>query len=278
MTNSDRILITGAGGFIGGGLWEKLRHLNPIGVVSHLNGAVNDKNFIKTDLRNEQRVKEIFDQYRPRTIFHFAGFSSPQKNEKDPKLAQESNVGITENILNHLPDDAHIVFPSTDKVFDGSDSNPDEEADINPLWLYADLKYQCEKIIKNNTEKFHIVRLPIVHSLGQVVGADRGSFIDNALIDLKAGKEVIVFKNVKRCFLRLEELLDLFKVFIHDTNYGLYHVGTKMMNYYDRLCGLCDELGVNWKDKIISVEGKANPLEQNLNTNKLKKIFGVVLT
>lgn len=277
--NAGRILITGAGGFIGGSLFEKLRHHNPIGVVYNANkGFSHDRNFIKADLTDKKRVKEIFDQYKPSTVFHFAGFSSPQKNEGNPQWARDSNLGITKNILNNLSDGAHVIFPSTDKVFDGSHPNPDEEAEVKPLWLYADLKYQCEKIINKKTNKFHIVRLPIVHSLGKLTGANRGSFIDKAIIDLKAGKEVIVFKNVQRCFVKLEELLNLFEIFIHDTNYGTYHVGTQMLSYYDRLCVLCDELGIDWKDKIIPVEGNANPLVQNLNADKLKNTFKVVLT
>ncbi len=280
--SSGRILITGAGGFIGGSLFERLRRDNPIGVVFNLKEGINDQNFIVADLRDKARVKEIFDKYKPRTVFHFAAFSSPQRNQENPQVARDSNIGITENIINNLPDNAHIIFPSTDKVFDGSHPNPDEETEVKPVWLYADFKYQCEEIIRKRTGKFHIVRLPIVHSLGKLTnvsnGTVRGSFIDRAIIDLKAGKEVVIFKNVKRSFLRIEELLSLFEIFINDTHYGTYHIGTRMMNYYDRLCALCDELGINWKNKIIPVEGKANPLEQNLNTDKLKNTFGVVLT
>ncbi|MCK5505995.1 MAG: NAD-dependent epimerase/dehydratase family protein [Thermodesulfovibrionia bacterium] len=280
--SSGNILITGAGGFIGGGLFEKLKHYNPVGVAFHLTEDVADKGFIEADLRDEKKVKEIFDQYNPATVYHFAAFLSPKRNEENPKYAIESNVGITQNIVNNLSDDAHIIFPSTDKVFDGFDPNPDEEAEVKPVWLYADLKCQCEEIIKKRTDKFHIVRLPIVHALGNITSIStrtgRGSFIDKAIIDLRVGKEVTVFKNVERCFLRIEELLDLFEIFIQDTNYGTYHVGTKMMNYYDRICALCDELEMDWKDKIIPIEGDAKPLAQNLNTDKLNNIFGIVLT
>ncbi len=281
--NSGRILITGAGGFIGRGLFEKLKNYDSTGVTFHLKEGDSSKGFIEADLRDGKKVKEIFDKVKPTIIFHFAAFLSPRRNEENPENARAANIGITQNIVNNLSDDAHIIFPSTDKVFDGSDPNPDEETGVNPLWLYAHLKYECEEMIKEKTDKFHIVRLPIVHSLGDHFSIStrtgRGSFIDKAIIDLRSGKKVTVFNNVERCFLRLEELLNLFEIFINDTNYGTYHVGTRLMNYYDRLCALCDEMGKDdWKDKIIPVAGKASPLVQNLNTNKLKNIFGLVLT
>lgn len=280
--NSKRILITGAGGFIGRGLFKKLESCDPMGIVFHLREDTAGKNFMKADLRDARKVKEIFDKFQPTTVFHFAAFLSPKRNEENPQLAKESNIGITQNIVNNLSDNTHIIFPSTDKVFDGSDPNPDENAKVNPLWIYADLKYQCEEIIRNRTNKFHIVRLPIVHSWGDPVGISkepgRGSFIDTAISELRNGKKVKVFNNVKRCFLRLEELLNLFEIFINDTNYGLYHVGTQTMSYYSRLCFLCNELGINWKNKIVPVEGEAKPLIQNLNTEKLRRTFGVTLT
>ncbi len=277
-----KVLITGAGGFIGGALLKKLQHLDPIGVDFDLKEKVDNKNFIEADLRDEALVKEIFDEHKPDTIFHLAALSSPQRNEEYPDLAKESNTGITKHIVNNLPVDAHIIFPSTDKIFDGSDPNPDEDAEAKPLWLYADLKYQCEGIIKTKTDKYHIVRLPIVHSTGKLTaitkGAGPGSFIDKAIIDIKAGREVVVFENVERCFLRREELICIFETFIDDTRYGTYHVGTSMMNYYQRLCSLCDELDIDWKGKITPAQGKANPLVQNLKTEKLKKTFEIVLT
>ena len=88
-------MITGAGGFIGGALFEKLKHLDPIGVDYNLKEDVARENFIEADLRDENRVKEIFDTYRPDTVFHFAALLSPQRNEENPEPAKDSNIGIT---------------------------------------------------------------------------------------------------------------------------------------------------------------------------------------
>ena len=40
-------MITGAGGFIGGALYKKLKRYAPVGVALHLKGGDTDKNFMK---------------------------------------------------------------------------------------------------------------------------------------------------------------------------------------------------------------------------------------
>jgi dTDP-4-dehydrorhamnose reductase len=234
------------------------------------------------DLRDERQVKILFREYPPQMIFHFAALTSPRRNEDNVQLARESHINLTNNIVKNIPEDTHIIFLSTDKVFDGTDPYPDEETKPNPLWIYGRLKWECEGIIQKHLKRFHIFRLPIIHSIGyySALSEEAGptSFVDKAIMELKAGRQVEVFDNVQRCFLRLSELVEILKIAINDTHYGIYHVGTRMTNYYERIRILCEEQGIDWKGKLIPENGKALPLVQNLNTNKLKETFGFILT
>jgi len=71
----------------------------------------------------------------------------------------------------------------------------------------------------------------------------------------------------------LRLLVKLFEMAMDDCHYGIYHVGSAMMNYYDRVRILCEEERIKWEGKLIPRHGKALPMVQNLNTDKLKKIF-----
>lgn len=277
-----RILITGVGGFIGGALFSKLRKINPFGVDFALKVEPIAGNFLEVDLRDENGVKTLLNEYSPDTVFHFAALKSPRRNEENVSLAIELHLRITNNIVNNIHKDAHIIFLSTDKVFDGSQPCPDEEAEKRPQGVYGRLKLQCENIIKERLKRFHIFRLPIVHSLGEhtslSTGAGPASFIDKAIADLRAGKQVVAFDNVQRCFLKLQDLLNLLEIVMDDTHCGIYHVGSRMMSYYDRLRFLCEENQINWKGKLTPKSGQASPLTQNLNSSKLKRIFDYTLT
>lgn len=265
------ILITGAGGFIGARLFEKLKNLNSIGLVHQSIIKSEQERAIKCDLRNKIEIQELIGVIEPDIVFHFAAMTNPKRNEENPEDALALNVAITENLIHAIDTkNTHIIFLSTDKVFDGTELNPDETSKTNPLWLYGSLKLECEKLIENNVDKYHIIRLPIVHSCGEAYST---SFIDEALINLKNGKQIKVFKNVKRCYVRLNELTAFLERLITDSHYGLYHAGSRLMSYYGRIRMLSGENGIQIADKVVPVEGGARPLVQNLNTNKLQQTF-----
>jgi len=265
------ILITGASGFIGGQFLEKLKDLNLIGLVHQNKIKSNQAKIIKCDLRNKLEIQKIIGELKPDVVFHFAAMTNPKCNEENPEDARASNVAIMKNLIHAIDTkNTHIIFLSTDKVFDGAELNPDETSKTNPLWLYGSLKLECEKLIENNIDKYHIIRLPIVHSCGEVHST---SFIDEALINLKNGKQIKAFKNVKRCYVRLNELTAFLERLITDSHYGVYHAGSSLMSYYDRIRMLSKENGISIDGKLVPIEGDARPLVQNLNTNKLMQTF-----
>jgi dTDP-4-dehydrorhamnose reductase len=264
------ILITGASGFIGAHLNNGLKEQKPFG-LSRQESSEKENFLIKCDLRNQIELEKIITDIKPDIIYHFAAMTSPQRNENFPDEARLLNVGITNNLVESIDkQNTHLIFLSTDKVFDGSSNEPDENSKTGPLWIYGKFKLECEKIIRDNVPKHHIIRLPIVHGNGD---ANSSSFIDQALVDLRSGRRVNSFKNVKRCYVKVGELIELMKIFVNDSHYGIYHAGSRRMSYFQRLKELCSDNNIAVNNVLIPVLGNVKPLTQNLNTKKLEQTF-----
>jgi dTDP-4-dehydrorhamnose reductase len=267
------ILITGASGFIGGLLFNALKgkNYNISGTVFKGNINSDDCKTTHIDLSNESEVSNFFYKKNFDIIFHFAAYISPKLNEKNPDKAYLYNVGITRNIVNNANKNCHVIFLSTDKVFDGSVDFPDEGTPISPCCLYGQLKYDSEEIIRK-IDKHHIFRLPIVHSSGEL---NSSSFIDKSIINIENGKSISIYENVKRSFINIDELIKLLMASIENNCYGTYNVGTENMSYYDRLVQILDDKGIDYNELIDKNIGNVNPIRQNLNTNKARKEFGI---
>ena len=91
-------LVTGAEGFIGSHLVKFLqaKGWNVIGAY-RLHGSDSFPNlpnleFIQCDLRNGQRIEQVFRTYKPTHVFHLGAQSLPTVSWADPVFTFESNV------------------------------------------------------------------------------------------------------------------------------------------------------------------------------------------
>ena len=280
-----KILITGAGGFIGNHLFNFLKKEKNIELFGTINKKKNkdvelkkniikkelaSKNIFKCDLSNSREVKKIIYKIRPEIIYHFAAMSDHSYAEKNKKLCKKNNSKITKNIIKCIHKDCKLIFLSSDKVYSGNPKISLENVNLKPKGYLAKEKLICEKIIKKKIRKYFILRLPIVHKMGEYI---KFSTIDSFLHLLKKNKKISVFNNVKRSFLKINELNLFLKKLINSKNYGIYNIGSKKLSYSQRIKILSTELKINWKNKINEIQGNVFPLEQNFNTNKVKKKF-----
>ncbi len=271
------ILITGASGFIGTFFFNylKSKNYNVYGVDFNI-FKKEDNNIFDIDLINFDEKKKLFNKIKPDFIFHLAAFAGPPRNEKDPDLAYKYNVGLVKVVLKDLDSSVPIFFPSTDKIFTGQ-KFPNEDTILNPDNVHGKLKLECENLIRNHTKKHFIMRQPVVHSSGgykrNTKMSGPGSFIDKAIDDINSKKKVNIFSNVKRCFIKVEELIELYEMLIESEYFGTYNLASPMLSYYDRIREICTKNNVDYKNFLIPTEGKINPLEQNIDSSKFEKVF-----
>jgi dTDP-4-dehydrorhamnose reductase len=281
----NKILITGAGGFIGNLFFCYLQKNKDIKIYGTINKTNNKnkknskpknlkKNIFKSDLSSAKEVKKIIKMIQPDVIYHFAAMADHNLSENNKKLCRKNNSKITINIINCINKQSKLIFLSSDKIYSGNPKTSKEHTNHNPSGFLAKEKLKCEKIIEKKIKRYFILRLPIVHSMGE---NKNYSTIDSFLFLLKKKEKINVFKNVKRSFLKIDELNNFLQKLIYSENYGIYNVGSKVFSYSERLINLCKEYTIPTKN-INRITGNIKPMIQNFDTKKLRRKFGIVFS
>jgi dTDP-4-dehydrorhamnose reductase len=132
------VLVTGAAGQLGRDIVSALRPHQMVEVTAagHASLAVEDR----------AAVDELFDSVRPDVVIHSAAFTDVDGCETDPQRANAVNALGTGNVAGAADRaGAHLVYVSTDYVFDGRSSRPYRESDpTNPISVYGSSKLAGE--------------------------------------------------------------------------------------------------------------------------------------
>ncbi len=127
--------------------------------IKFYQGAILDKEFLNKFLHNAD------------IVHHLAGITDVAYVKKEANLVQDEKivqVAIegTNNILNLLPKNCKIIFPSTHVIYEGlKETRKDlkEDDEPCPVLAYSSSKTQNEKDIKKSNKNYIILRLGSVY-------------------------------------------------------------------------------------------------------------------
>ncbi|MCL4449608.1 MAG: dTDP-4-dehydrorhamnose reductase [Actinobacteria bacterium] len=134
-----RVLITGAGGQLGHDL---------VGVFNIQDGEeVVALKHTDLDVTDRKATLEVFEQMHPDIVVHAAAWTAVDDSEANPDKAFSVNSLGTRHVANAARrTKAHLIYISTDYVFDGVAGRPYVEWDIpNPISVYGRSKFGGEK-------------------------------------------------------------------------------------------------------------------------------------
>jgi dTDP-4-dehydrorhamnose reductase len=223
-----KILITGSNGLLGQKLVCLLKTKSNIECIATARGEnrINDKDgyiFETLDLTNRENVISTINKHRPDCIIHTAAMTNVDECELNPEQCRLNNITATSNIVeackNYNP---HLIYISTDFVFDG-EAGPYTEEDIpNPLSIYAKSKLEAEKIISESGHPFSILRTMIVYGITDDV--QRSNIILWTKNSLEQGKDIRVINDQFRGPTLAEDLaLACYEAATRRAT-GIYHV------------------------------------------------------
>lgn len=182
--NGKTVLVTGAAGFIGSFLSERLlsdfKNIRVIGFdsvndyydirlkESRLEKLQKHRNFIfiKANLADKDKVNEVFREYSPQIVVNLAAQAGVRYSITNPDAYIESNIIGFYNILEacrHSYDDGatpveHLVYASSSSVYGSNKKVPystDDKVD-NPVSLYAATKKSDELMAHAYSKLYNI--------------------------------------------------------------------------------------------------------------------------
>ncbi len=162
-----KILITGAAGYIGTKLVEKLNSSDvELSCVDNLMFnqkslslfKTNNVEFIKGDVRDLSLMNKLYSQAD--VIIPLAAIVGAPLSAKMPKDTEEINFGTIDQMCKNLSKDQRVIMPVTNSGYGigKKDEMCDENSPLNPISDYGQTKVRAEKVImeRENSISFRL--------------------------------------------------------------------------------------------------------------------------
>lgn len=286
---SRKFLITGAAGFIGSQLMNRLMNQGHkvIGLDNfndHLYSPQLKKDRVNhfdidvryVDLRNEYHLEEFLVKHQPTDIIHLAAHAGVRDSYGKEKQYHANNIDATQNLIDlckkHLPD-VRIVYASTSCVFAGSPlpwtEGNETGKQLNP---YGWTKWANE--CQFQSSGLHTIGLRFFTVYGPWGRPDMALF--DFTKKILAGETITVYNygDMKRDFTYVEDILDGIECVIwNKVDAGeIFNIGrgnpVPLMDFIQEIEENCG------KEAIMDLAPKhpADTLETWSNTSKLEAL------
>ena len=184
MKSFKSLLITGGAGFIGSHLVRRMVNHYPDTQIVNLDALTYASNlkllddcekkpnyqFVKEDINNFERLKELFVEYQFDAVVHLAAESHVDNSIKNPFLFAQTNIQGTLNLLEasrqywgNNAQEQRFYHISTDEVFGslGTEGFFNEKTPYDPRSPYSASKASSDHLVR---AYFHTYGLPVVLS------------------------------------------------------------------------------------------------------------------
>ncbi len=187
------VLVTGAGGFIGGRLSEKLKEkgANVVGLEKK-NAKGKGIKWVKADIVKAEEIREALEGKEIGCCFHLAAQANVGEAGEDPSKAFEVNVTGTVNVLEAMLEKKAegVVMASSGKVY-GEKSGKifRENSELNPSTAYGASKAAADEIGRNYS-RFYPLAVAVVRSANVFGPGDKNysRFVPNIISRASKGK------------------------------------------------------------------------------------------
>jgi len=222
-----RLLITGANGLLGQKIVKQSLEKKEIELIATGRGECRlpwkGFEYASLDITDRTAVLSTFEQYRPEVVIHGAAMTNVDQCELDHTLCDKNNVESTGYIVEACEKHgAHLIFISTDFIFDGEDGPYDESALPAPVNYYGMSKLMAEQIVQGSRVKWAILRTVLVY--GTSYNPSRSNIVSWVREKLSSGEGLKIVDDQFRSPTWSNDLASACLLAVEKTATGLYHI------------------------------------------------------
>lgn len=276
----QRWLVTGAGGTLGGYLLKEIasRELDAIVMAGTNQRAelATDVASAPLDLADHARLAEFVADWQPTHILHAGAVTAVGDAYRDPDRATQVNAQGTRVLAEQANKlGAHLLYVSTDMVFDGDRAPYDEAAAPEPVSMYGRSKLAGERAI-TDFDQVITVRVPLMYGWPLT---QRPSTFANQIDALKSASGQRLFVDEFRTPIWLGDAARAIVGLSEKAATGLIHLpGPERFSRYDLIARAAEMLGLelNSVEEIsrLSIESaEPRPEDLSLASNRLADEF-----
>ncbi|MGZ3839509.1 MAG: SDR family oxidoreductase [Flavisolibacter sp.] len=278
----QKVLVTGANGFVGYYLTEKLLQKGYEVVATGLGGCRlpfedNHLKYKTLDFTNSQAVESIFSEELPDVVIHCGALSKPDECEQNPEAALLANVTGTLHLLKAAGQSgSFFVFLSTDFVFSGEKGLYKEADERSPVNFYGETKLLAENAVMNYGFSWAIVRTVLVYGKPFL---NRQNLLTSVAADLKKGRQLRIFGDQLRTPTYVEDLATGIVRILEKMATGVFHLsGEDILTPFDMAMAVARylQLDISMISRIEEgdlVQPARRPLKTGLDIEKARRVL-----